>query len=350
MEIEQAANPLISVLMPVYNGEKYLKEAIRSILDQEFSDFEFLIVDDGSEDSSYEIITSYSDPRIRILRNERNLGLIASLNSGIQKCRGRYIARMDCDDISLPGRLARQFAFMEEHPEIGISGTWIIASDTGEVIRYPESHDECFTYKFFNSPLAHPTVIMRTDVILKNKLWYSAEYPVCEDIELWQRALHYTEFGNLNEPLLAYRIHESSVSVKFKTTQEKSLHQYYRTELNVLGIACGSRDEELHYSLIRPEVNNETRSKFSFSEYYLWTEKIIQANSALKLFPEEDFRRLLKVRFITVSYNYIKHKSTWYWYHRSALTRSDFFCLKLLKYSFDAVFAIFFPSDQKLKP
>jgi len=116
--------PQLTVLMPVYNGGPFLRSAIESILNQDFSDFDFLIIDDGSTDGSHEIAASYADPRIRLESNGRNLGLIATLNRGLDLARGTYVARMDADDIAFPDRLSKQLTFMEAHPEIGLCGTW----------------------------------------------------------------------------------------------------------------------------------------------------------------------------------------------------------------------------------
>ena len=118
-------SPKVTVLMPVYNAEKYLIEAIRSILTQSFMDYELLIINDGSTDDSLKIIKSFSDKRIRLVQNERNIGQANSLNKGIKLARGEYIVRMDADDISLSERIKKQVKFMDANPEIGISGTWI---------------------------------------------------------------------------------------------------------------------------------------------------------------------------------------------------------------------------------
>jgi len=116
--------PTVSVLMPVFNGEQFLRPAMNSILNQTFTDFEFIIVDDGSTDHSREILNSYTDSRVRLICNESNIGLTDSLNRGLEAASGNYIARMDQDDISLPERLAKQVAFMDSHPEVGVCGTW----------------------------------------------------------------------------------------------------------------------------------------------------------------------------------------------------------------------------------
>src|SRR5258707_849690 len=128
-------SPRVSVVMSVYNGEKYLGEAVDSILAQTFTDFEFIIIDDGSEDRSPELIEAYVDSRISFLRNEKNVGLTRSLNKGLQVASGEYIARMDCDDVSLPDRFAKQVAFMDANSGVGACGTWALDIDgAGKVI------------------------------------------------------------------------------------------------------------------------------------------------------------------------------------------------------------------------
>jgi glycosyltransferase involved in cell wall biosynthesis len=136
-------SPYVTVLMPVYNTEMYLKEAIDSILNQTFRDFEFIVINDGSTDSTSDIIESYSDPRIIYLQNEKNLGVATSLNKGLSIAKGTYIARMDGDDVSRCDRLEKQVAFMDANPEIGVCGTWLeTIGDRNEVWSPPRNHDQ----------------------------------------------------------------------------------------------------------------------------------------------------------------------------------------------------------------
>ena len=161
--------PAISVLMSVFNSDKYLHEAIDSILKQTFTDFEFIIINDASTDSSVNIIKSYNDIRIVLIENETNIGLTNSLNKGIKRATGKYIARMDADDIALPFRFAEQFSFMELHAEIGICGTWVETfNEKGKIVvwDYPETHEKIICRQFFNVGFAHPTVMFRVMVPL----------------------------------------------------------------------------------------------------------------------------------------------------------------------------------------
>lgn len=206
----------VTVLMPVYNGAKYLREAIESILNQTFSDFEFLIMNDGSTDESVTIINSYHDPRICLAHNERNLGLIHTLNRGMERAGGEYIARMDCDDISLPDRLSKQVALMERHPEIGVCGTWIqYFMGRDDIIRLPVNHHEIKASLPTVCPIAHPTAMLRTSLVKNNGLYYSHDYPHAEDYEMWFRAAEITHLANIPEILLKYRIHPGQICQTF---------------------------------------------------------------------------------------------------------------------------------------
>jgi glycosyltransferase involved in cell wall biosynthesis len=205
----------ISVVLAVYNGSLYLREAIDSILSQTFKDFELIIINDGSTDSTSEIILSYNDPRIVYIDNKVNRRLIYSLNKGLSESRGKYIARMDADDVAFPERFRIQYDFMEKHPEIGICGTNIETffeeTKKRQIIRFPKDDKTIRAYTYFQSPFCHPTVMMRRDVIEKNKLQYSTDFIHTEDYAMWIEILKYTSAYNIQQPLLRYRRHEGSV-------------------------------------------------------------------------------------------------------------------------------------------
>ncbi len=249
-----ADSPRVTVLMPVYNGEKYLREAIDSILAQTFANFEFLIVNDGSTDNSVPLIESYADARIHLVHNATNSGLVASLNKGLGLARGEYIARMDCDDISLPTRLEKQLAFMDDHPEIGILGSACQFIDDsgapGFVWANPEQHQLIRWHLCFTCPMCHPTVMMRTDLVrelggysseaIQGRETYSGEdYDLwrrassttsrkqhvgglnsAQDYSLWRRATASTQLANLPEMLLYFRRHEVSVTRVYRAENQ----------------------------------------------------------------------------------------------------------------------------------
>ncbi len=203
--------PFVTILMPVFNAEKYLDQALVSILQQTYSHFELLVINDGSTDESEDIILKHqsSDTRVRYVKNECNLQLIATLNKGFQLAKGDYIARMDADDLALPHRLERQVEIMEKNKEIGICGSWIqVFGVRNELIQYPETHEEIAAALFFYNPFSHPSVMFRRKEIDRLKMFYHSDYLHAEDYKLWFQHFQYTTFYNIPEVLLHYRVHE----------------------------------------------------------------------------------------------------------------------------------------------
>ncbi len=209
-------NPPISVLMSVYNGDKYLKKAIESILKQTFSNFEFIIVNDGSADNSIEIIKSFNDPRIKIINNKKNLGLIKSLNIGLKQAKGKYIARLDADDIALKNRLEKQFNYLEKNKDITlIGGGAEIINSEGKYIREKlpiTNFDQIrFWTLFFGNPFLHSSIFFKKkDIDSING--YSHTYKHVEDYDLYLRLIkNGYKIINLPEIFIKYRIHNQSI-------------------------------------------------------------------------------------------------------------------------------------------
>jgi len=200
--------PLVSVVMSVYNGEKYLREAIDSILNQTFNNFEFIIIDDGSTDSTLEIIKSYKDPRIALISRD-NKGLVASLNEGIDLASGKYIARQDADDWSVKTRLARQVAYMEGNSEAVVVGSWITVIDDSSSNRgvhrlYTEDID-IKRELLLRSPFAHGSIMMaKSKLPVRDGIYNDKFYPA-EDYALWSELSKFGVMYNLAEPLYSYR-------------------------------------------------------------------------------------------------------------------------------------------------
>ncbi|MEC4749589.1 glycosyltransferase [Methylomicrobium sp. Wu6] len=211
--------PIVSVVMSVFNGDSFLREAVESILNQSFREFEFTIIDDGSTDSSSAILDSYqrNDPRVRVYHQE-NRGLVESLNRGCGLARGKYIARMDADDISFKNRLLWQVEFMERHPEVGVlGGATEIINATGKLLTPDTNVVDDYEIKSGllrgECPLVHPTVLMRTDVYLSVG-GYRKVAVDAEDFDLWLRFAEHCKLANLDAPVLKYRRHQCQVSVR----------------------------------------------------------------------------------------------------------------------------------------
>jgi glycosyltransferase involved in cell wall biosynthesis len=208
--------PLVSIVLSVYNGEKYLREAIESMLNQTYTNFEFLIINDGSTDTTEEIILYYKDERIRYVKNEQNLKLIASLNKGLDLAIGKYIARIDADDISMPERLEKQVNFMESDNEIGLLGSNILnfeeSIDYTSKTNYLCLHDDIKFKLFFDTHFPHPTAFIRTEIIRRYNFHFDSNALHAEDYELWNRMVNVTNVHILQDYLVAKRTHPSQIS------------------------------------------------------------------------------------------------------------------------------------------
>jgi len=225
---ERAApgTPRVSVLMSVYNAERYLREAIESILAQTLDDFEFIIVEDGSTDWSKQIIAEYAQRDVRVLPvwNVSNLGLTKSLNRGLDKARGVYIARQDADDRSLPERLQKQAAFLDAHPEVGLVGSWFMRmTEAGQPLHVIETPvaDQAIRLKLFTrgNAFAHGSVMFRRECVEKVG-GYREQFSYAEDYDLWLRIADRYGVANLPEPLYWWRSTASSKSVLGRDLQD----------------------------------------------------------------------------------------------------------------------------------
>jgi len=226
--MENIESPKISVVMPVLNGEKYLAEAIDSILNQTFQDFEFIIVDDGSTDGTPEILQSYAqkDSRIQILTNPVNRGIGYSRNRGIAQSRGEYIANMDADDWCLPERFEKQASFLDSHPEIAVLGTaCFIFSDHGNVhqrkLVHPSQPGLIRWHLLFGVPVIQPSALIRKNVFENPDFLYDEGVPPAEDYALWVKLVPNYKISNLREALCFYRWHDSNISVTKNLSQQK---------------------------------------------------------------------------------------------------------------------------------
>ncbi len=217
------ANPAISVVMAVYNGERYLAEAVDSILNQTFSDFEFIIIDDASQDNTPAILEKYHDSRIVRLKNDTNAGLSASLNHGIEVARGSYVARMDADDISHPERLDRQYNRLVVDPELDVLGTaYVEITNQGLIIEEaspPTTHSLIVWNLLLHNVMAHPSIMMRRDAVLTIG-GYNPAFRLSQDYELWTRLALKGRFANLPERLLKHRVPDRFPSSRKIRTQE----------------------------------------------------------------------------------------------------------------------------------
>ncbi|MBA3382838.1 MAG: glycosyltransferase [Actinobacteria bacterium] len=209
------AAPLVSVLLAVSNGERHLREALASVLRQSVSDLELIVVDDGSTDATPKILSRVGDARLRVLRNAERLGLAVSLNRGLDEARGRYVARLDADDIAFPRRLERQLQRMVSGSSIGVVGSAVLeldGSEPGALHVMPSGPVAVRWAALFSSPFFHPSVLVDREALEQHGLRYDSAYLESEDYDLWTRLLAHVEGDNLAEPLVLYRVHPGQAS------------------------------------------------------------------------------------------------------------------------------------------
>jgi glycosyltransferase involved in cell wall biosynthesis len=315
--------------MPVYNAERYLAESIISILNQTFTDFELLIGDDGCTDRSIQIINTFKDDRIVVIRNEKNLGIANTLNKLIDAARGEYIARHDSDDIAQEKRFEKQIGFLATHPEIGVCGTNFTCFGSKKKRMFmPPGDAEIRTYMLVNNPICHPTVMVRKSCLTSkyNQLLFPAE-----DYALWYELSKGTKLVNLQESLLKYRWHDSNISttsnpkqveaanaVRATVFKETLNHQITEKETQILNQVVDRRLTSLADLVFFEEFLLKIRSRNKETAYYkgqalqqrffrLWTSacfklrgvstvKKIQTYLQSELFSLNDFVYLISQR------------------------------------------------------
>ncbi|MGC8958960.1 MAG: glycosyltransferase family 2 protein [Chloroflexia bacterium] len=218
-------HPEVSVIMAVYNGAQYVREAIDSILSQTFPAFEFIVVDDGSTDDTPRILATYSDPRVIVIPNESNRGLTRALNRGIRASRGKYIARQDADDTSFPERLERQVQFLESHPEVGLVGTgaqWVDAQGLPIQLWQPISDPVQIQEMLLSGiPFLHGTFVFRRACLEDTGGGYNEKMPVAQDCDLLLRIADRWHLTNLPDILYIHRRHEDTVTARQRSEQKR---------------------------------------------------------------------------------------------------------------------------------
>ena len=291
-------NPKVTVLMAVYNGDKYLCESVDSILGQTYTDFEFIIINDGSTDNTLGRLESYSDPRITVF-SQKNQGLTKSLNTGIARSRGDYIARMDADDISLPERLEKQVALMDNEPDVGVCGTWVetIGELGGNVWRHPIDNDIIKSRLLFHSALVHPSVMMRRKFLEKNGLHYNEDIHQSQDYDLWVRCAQFFSLRNLPEVLMNYRLHSGQIGKRHAENQSEMASLIQKNQLGKLRLSPDPFEFLIHKRLCRFDFE-VSREFVKTSEK--WLLKLRDANIREQYFPLSTFEYVLSEFWFSV--------------------------------------------------
>lgn len=296
---------LVSVLMSAYNSEIYIEDSVRSILNQRNVNLELLIVNDGSTDSTYEIIKKLTaeDNRVRII-NQDNAGLPLALNKAIIESKGNFLARMDADDIAFPERLWQQLKYLNEHPEIDIVASYVEAFGDGRnrIWKFPTKKEDCDVALLFFNPLPHPAVMFRRSVIEKTG-FYNTDFEYDQDYELWARASSNHAIANIGLPLLKYRIHKNQMgslySKNFRIDSQKKTQRYL---LNQVGIEASETDLFLHSLL-----SNSYRYEFDINvsvetlkEVAAWIQRLHEINNISNRYNDQFLKKRIRIHYFSL--------------------------------------------------
>lgn len=287
--------------MPVYNGAKYLSTAIDSLLDQTFSDFESIVIDDGSTDNSIEIVNSYQDRRIKLIKNNINLGTPTTRNKGIQASSGEYIAFLDCDDYAYPSRLAEQLEFMENNPDFGMVGSWVEIIDengdlTGTVWQYLEPAQRIPCRLLFQNYFSNSSVFVRRSALLATEVngeYFRQEYPRCQDYDLWVRISRKFKVWNIQKVLMQYRVHANCSSIKTRDLLEQMVSKIVSYQIDDLGIQPTAQELALHRQIGAYDPVNIDTSIDYIKDVANWLTVLRNANHKMGLYNHHDFNQVL---------------------------------------------------------
>ena len=248
---------MITVFIPVYNREKYIHDAINSVLNQSYQDFELLIINDGSTDSTSSIISQFSDSRIRLLHNPSNMGLAETRNRGLWEAKGEYIAFLDSDDLMINNRLEKQIQFLKKNPDVaGVGSRRNYINESGDIIsksgkNHSQEPDEVKISLLFYCAMTNSTFMGRTDIL--RSYAYDSSFKICEDYDLFSRISRDNKLSNLPDKLVSTRSHMQQISCINKDIGEKFRHTIMRRSLAELNIKATKDDLTFHRRLQTPK-------------------------------------------------------------------------------------------------
>ena len=290
-------HPKVTVFIPVYNRDKFIGETIESVLAQSYTDFELLIVDDGSTDRTIEVIQSYQDPRIRLKTHGKNLGIPATRNKGLAHARGQYIAILDSDDLAHPERLTKQVSFLDQNPDYVQIGTWCQMIDEHSnklrrVRKQPTSYQDVHAHLLFRCALTNRSIMGRTHIF--QEYGYHPDFPRCQDYDLHVRLSKKFKMGNLPEYLVYGRIHDQQITQHTQEIGNKKKKEIVERQLQQLGISYN--DQDLAHHLVLSRIR---KSHFIPDTAYLewadqWLSGIQKANDQTSVYPQDALTRLLR--------------------------------------------------------
>ncbi len=293
---------ILSIVMPVYNREKYINISIKSILSQTFKDFEFIIVNDGSTDKTEEIIKNFDDKRIVLLNNKQNKGIVYSRNKGLASARGKYIGMFDSDDIAYPNKFEEQIKFIEENPEFGMVGSWVRHIDeNGKIMKSKwklnAKHKFIPAIMLFRNYFVQSTVVIRREAIPIGA--YTKGYDVVEDSKMWFEVSLKYKVANIQKYLLYYRIHSNNISEPENKKPDNDLQKLFKYIFSELDIEMTDEDFRIHY-LIKNKDKIKKINDLKLIE--CWLLKILKQNIKLKKYNKRILQKIVFNRWIKACY------------------------------------------------
>jgi len=240
--------PLVSIVIPLDNGEKYLAECLDSVFAQTYPNWELVIINDGSSDGTENVILRYQDKRIKYLPNHTNKGIIFSLNRGLQESNGVYIARLDADDVALPSRIEKQVEFLTKNPEYVMCGTYFQTIDSSgrflKKVEFPANNRDAQSFLLLHNCFCHSSIMMRTNIA--KELRYDENFQICEDYDLWVRISRIGKIINLPEFTTLYRVHENNISTRKSEIMFMHVNEINKRILDGLGIEYSKTELDAH--------------------------------------------------------------------------------------------------------
>lgn len=303
--VSSGNQPLLTVVMPVYNGEKYLKEAIDSVLNQTFRDFDFLIINDGSTDKSFDIINTYNDRRIKLVKNERNRGIAYCRNVGLQLAKGEFLAWFDCDDINELTRFEKQINFLRNNEQYAICGTWLTRfGGEKEFVAKVSGDPEVVKAKLlFKTSILNATSMWRISKIRQFNLLFNEDLPITEDYDFYARCSMLFPMSNLRESLYLYRASETSIMKSYASKEKEeeyfNIHNIvYATGLKNLGITPSNADLRIHGLIASDKLFDNIKD---YKESFKWLKNIKENNNHKKLYRTKALNKVLGEEFFFIS-------------------------------------------------
>lgn len=333
---ESVERPLVSVLMPVYNAAEYLSTSLSSIIAQSYTQLEIVIVDDASTDQSLDIVQSFLDPRIVIIKNSENMGLAASLNRAIDSSTGIFLARMDADDIAHPSRISRQVNFMLDNPDVDVLGTSMqYFGESRFLNHFPKTHEACRSYLMLNVCFGHPTVMFRRYVFQATENFYAPRLKqYSEEYDLWCRLADKYRFHNLQQVLLYYRTYPPAIKSKAENNRITNSSEIRK---NYLTSHLGKVNHDDWRAHCMAAFLKGFSSIDDILRIDLWFKRILERNIQTNAFNQEILMEQLAERFFEVCYAYtgfrrwtllIFYKSDWSMIFKPSFKKTAKFAVK----------------------